>query len=297
MGSGCAARVQPKQFYIARGSTAHVAFSDSGKYFGASVLVLDLKIPVEAVPAGVSFRPFLLFNSCIATMNPNPAGKKTTDADKPTEHPDRDQLVAFGLGKLESDEAEKIADHLDLCHDCSETISNLQDDTFVSLVRNVPVPDNGFDHEPQVGNAQQLAADVTVDSTSGANEDARDSTELPSELRDHPRYEVLELIGRGGMGDVYKAQHKVMSRVVALKVIKPELVRNEAAVARFQREVQAAARLHHGKIVTAYDAEQAGDLHYLVMEFVDGVNLDEVIRDRGALPVAEACSSWEYVVM
>lgn len=210
--------------------------------------------------------------------------------DTPTEHPDKDQLVAFGLGKLDSDEAEKIADHLDSCKDCSETIVRMQDDTFVSLVRNAPAPDHIPDREPLKSNEQECAIDVTLDSSAYATLDAGDSTELPSELRDHPRYEILELIGRGGMGDVYKAQHKVMNRVVALKVIKPELVRNDAAVARFQREVQAAARLHHPRIVTAYDAEQAGNLHYLVMEFVDGVNLDEVIRDRGALPVAEACN-------
>ena len=210
--------------------------------------------------------------------------------DSPIKHPDKDQLVAFGLGKLDSDEAEKIADHLDSCHDCSETIVNLQDDTFVSLVRRAPSPNDSRDGEQLASNAHERAVDVTVDSSSGATEDTSGSTELPSELRNHPRYEILELIGRGGMGDVYKAQHKVMNRVVALKVIKPELVRNEAAVARFQREVQAAAQLHHGKIVTAHDAEQAGNLHYLVMEFVDGVNLDEVVRDRGALPVAEACN-------
>ena len=208
----------------------------------------------------------------------------------PIQHPDRDKLVAFGLGKLDFDEAEKIADHLDSCHDCSETIISMQDDTFVSLVRNTPARENNPDQEPQVRSVSESAVDVTLDSSSEARRDATDSPELPAELRDHPRYEILELIGRGGMGDVYKAQHKVMNRAVALKVIKPELVRNEAAVARFQREVQAAARLHHAKIVTAHDAAQAGDLHYLVMEYVDGVNLDEVIRARSALPVGEACN-------
>jgi serine/threonine protein kinase len=93
------------------------------------------------------------------------------------------------------------------------------------------------------------------------------------------------------MGDVYQAQHRVMNRLVALKVIKPKLVQNEAAVQRFRREVQAAARLHDRNIVTAYDAEQAGSLHFLVMEYVEGVNLDEVVRRRGALPVAEACDA------
>jgi WD40 repeat protein/serine/threonine protein kinase len=203
-------------------------------------------------------------------------------------HPAEDELLAFGLGKLDPAEAEKIAEHLDSCRDCSETIVGLEDDTFVSLVRNslAPSPTEQSDSQPA---KVPLSPEATVDVASGLTDGSSELADLPRELCEHARYEILELIGRGGMGDVYTAQHKVMNRVVALKVIKPELVQNETAVGRFQREVQAAARLHHGNIVTAYDAEQAGDLHYLVMEFVDGVNLDEVIHDRGSLPVAEAC--------
>jgi hypothetical protein len=132
-------------------------------------------------------------------------------------------------------------------------------------------------------------ADATPAGSSRQFPAAAHPAKLPQALADHPRYRIVELLGRGGMGDVFKAQHKLMNRLVALKVIKPELVRNEAAVRRFQREVQAAARLHHANIVTAFDAEQAGDLHFLVMEYVDGVNLDEVMRERGQLPVADAC--------
>jgi len=152
----------------------------------------------------------------------------------------------------------------------------LEDDTFVSLVRQSPRP-----------LAKQIQA--TLDSPSGMTGEAGTLAELPPELRHHPRYQIVELIGRGGMGDVYKAQHKVMDRTVALKVIRPELVKHAAAVERFRREVQAAARLHHANIVTAYDAEQAGDAHFLVMEFVDGVDLSQVVQERGPLPVTAAC--------
>ena len=72
-------------------------------------------------------------------------------------------------------------------------------------------------------------------------------------------------------------------------MIKPELVKNDAAVERFRREVQAAASLRHANIVTAHDAEQAGNLHFLVMEYVNGTNLDEVISTDGRLSVQEAC--------
>ena len=94
------------------------------------------------------------------------------------------------------------------------------------------------------------------------------------------------------MGAVYLAEHGVMNRRVALKVIKPEYTSNPAAVERFRREIRAAARLHHPNIVAAYDAEQAGETHFLVMEYVDGVSLDRLVAERGPLPVAEAC---EYV--
>ncbi|HVS38669.1 MAG TPA: protein kinase, partial [Gemmataceae bacterium] len=92
---------------------------------------------------------------------------------------------------------------------------------------------------------------------------------VPPELIDHARYRVLALLGQGGMGAVYKAEHKRMERLVALKVVNPSLVHDKSSVQRFHQEVRAAARLHHPNIVTAFDADQAGDLHFLVMEFVE----------------------------
>jgi serine/threonine protein kinase len=77
-------------------------------------------------------------------------------------------------------------------------------------------------------------------------------------------YAVLAEIGAGGMGQVYKAQHRRMKRVVALKVMSSAAMKDEAAVKRFQREVQAAARLEHPNIVTAYDSGEAGSVKYLV---------------------------------
>jgi tRNA A-37 threonylcarbamoyl transferase component Bud32 len=110
------------------------------------------------------------------------------------------------------------------------------------------------------------------------------------ELVNHPRYRVLQLLGHGGMGAVYKAEHQLMKRTVALKVINKELVASPSTVERFHREVRVAARLHHPHIVTAYDADQAGDVHFLVMEFIQGSDLHKVVADRGPLPVAQACA-------
>jgi serine/threonine protein kinase len=92
------------------------------------------------------------------------------------------------------------------------------------------------------------------------------------------------------MGSVYLAEHRHMERHVALKVISPEMINNADAVRRFRQEVTAAARLGpHANIVAVHDAEQAGDLHFLVMEFVEGQCLADYLRTRGPLPIAEAC--------
>jgi len=103
------------------------------------------------------------------------------------------------------------------------------------------------------------------------------------------QYRILDQLGRGGMGRVFKAEHQTMHRVVALKVLAPELMKTDRARRFFEREVRAAARLVHPNIVTAYDANQSGDRHYLVMEFVDGPNLHDFIHERGPLPVGQAC--------
>jgi formylglycine-generating enzyme required for sulfatase activity len=102
-------------------------------------------------------------------------------------------------------------------------------------------------------------------------------------------YVLLELLGQGGMGQVFKARHRLMKRVVALKVIRKELVGDADAVARFHREVEAVAQLSHPNVVTAYDAGQAGDVHFFAMEYVEGTDLARLVADRGPLPVAVAC--------
>ena len=101
-------------------------------------------------------------------------------------------------------------------------------------------------------------------------------------------YVVLDRIGRGGMGKVYKARHRRMDRIVALKLL-PFSVRNSPeAVKRFDQEIRAAARLFHPNIVTAYDADVSEDRYFLVMEYVDGKDLLKVVSRRGPLGIDEA---------
>jgi eukaryotic-like serine/threonine-protein kinase len=98
-------------------------------------------------------------------------------------------------------------------------------------------------------------------------------------------YLILDKIGAGGMGQVFKAQHRRMKRIVALKLLPPSMLKNANSIKRFQREVEAAAKLMHTNIVTAFDAGQS---HYLVMEYVEGRDLSAIVKDRGPLPIDEA---------
>ena len=102
------------------------------------------------------------------------------------------------------------------------------------------------------------------------------------------RYKIMEQIGGGGMSLVYRAKDIYLNRVVAIKVLREQLTSDEEFVARFRREAQAVASLSHGNIVSIYDVGQEKDIYYLVMEMIEGKNLKEVIKERGALPVGEA---------
>ncbi|MEK6237866.1 MAG: serine/threonine protein kinase, partial [Planctomycetales bacterium] len=103
-------------------------------------------------------------------------------------------------------------------------------------------------------------------------------------------YCIEAMIGQGGMGTVYKGLHRRMQRTIAVKTLRADpIVSNDAeAVPRFEREVRAAAKLSHPNIVTAFDAGEQDGWLYLVMEFVDGRNLEKKVREDGALGVAEA---------
>jgi eukaryotic-like serine/threonine-protein kinase len=102
-------------------------------------------------------------------------------------------------------------------------------------------------------------------------------------------YRILDQLGQGGMGRVYKAMHQTMNRVVALKVLAPQMVSTARAHQLFLREVQAAAQLSHPNIVMAFDANYTEGRHYLAMEYVDGPNLERFVKKHGSLPVGLAC--------
>ena len=104
------------------------------------------------------------------------------------------------------------------------------------------------------------------------------------------RYEILELIGSGGMSFVYRAKCHKLNRLVAIKVLKDEFSKNDEFVYKFKMEAQSAAGLSHPNIVNVYDVIDEGDLHYIVMEYVEGITLKTYIRERKFLDIKEAIS-------
>jgi serine/threonine protein kinase len=102
-------------------------------------------------------------------------------------------------------------------------------------------------------------------------------------------YCLVEPLGRGGAGRVYKAVHTTMARAVAIKVIPRRVLKQGGDLNSFKREVQAAAQLQHPNIVTAYDAAQSKGVYFLVMEYVAGPSLLELVKEQGPLPVSLAC--------
>jgi serine/threonine protein kinase len=198
-------------------------------------------------------------------------------------HPDERQLAALKVGKLEPPESVEIERHVATCDTCCEVLQTLPDDSLVNLLLE---PNTGRVAPTEVV-APSNPAEAPTLAPQGA--DADDPTAIPPALAAHPRYRIFELLGTGGMGAVFKAQHQLMERVVALKVINRSLIDHPSAGERFRREVRAAARLCHPNIVTAYDAEQADDSHFLVMEYVEGTDLATLLAENGSLRIPQAC--------
>ena len=200
-------------------------------------------------------------------------------------HPTAQALALFGTGKLSATQTATVAAHLETCADCRNAVAGLPPDSFLGKVR---AAKPGGTQLPPGPAPVRLAASPSIAGRPAAPSAA--PANVPPELVNHPKFRIVRELGRGGMGVIYLAEHRVMEKHVALKVISPAVLDNpQAALARFHAEAKAAGKLDHQNVARAYDADQAGNLHFLVMEFVEGTDLAKVLEKRGPLPVANAC--------
>ncbi len=201
------------------------------------------------------------------------------------------QLRAYLLGRLSEPESEQLEAHLQQCTLCEETVANLEaDDTLAGHLRSIKADADEPEDESVAVVARQIkqrvSQDLAMASASSQTENSPEPSGLAGPL---DGYELLERIGRGGMGAVYRARHQRLDRFVAVKLLPPRIARDPEAIARFQREMRAVGRLHHGSIVTATDAGECQGTHYLVMELVDGLDLARIARTLGPLEIGAAC--------
>ena len=167
-----------------------------------------------------------------------------------------------------------------------------------ALVENAP---QGLCPACLLKRALQTETSAGIGGASAAADTTPFAPPTPADLAPHfPELEILELLGYGGMGVVYKARQKRLNRLVALKILSPRIGKEPAFAERFAREAQALARLNHPHIVTVHDFGQSGELFYFVMEYVEGVNLRQLlnagrIAPREALAIVpQICEALQF---
>jgi serine/threonine protein kinase len=204
--------------------------------------------------------------------------------------PNTNQLEQYAVGTLPDSLADRVIGHVDSCAVCQSQLDALAGkakDHVVAQLRGAAVPTDPFVDEQAFQRALNAVRQFGQQPSATEKEKVKASSSgEPKLLRD---YRVLEKLGEGGMGTVYKALHTKLEKVVALKLLPADRMKDTQAVDRFHREMKAVGRIEHPNIVRASDAGEADGRHFLVMEYVDGVDLAALTSRTGQLPVAEAC--------
>jgi serine/threonine protein kinase/WD40 repeat protein len=199
-------------------------------------------------------------------------------------HPSADKLRGFGIGQLDDADAVAVMSHLDSCTQCQKAVAAVTSDYFLDRLREArsrsgtPLPGKSLSEL-----ARSLYGTIPPSTSAPAVSD------LPPELANHPQYELVSELGRGGMGVVYLARHRLSGRPEVLKVMNKELMVRSGSKERFLREIKSAAMLDHPNVVKMYTAMEMGDLMVLVMEYVKGEDLAKLVKVKGRLPVPNAC--------
>ena len=181
-------------------------------------------------------------------------------------HPTDETLHAHALGQLDRAATESVGNHLKSCAECGVRSGELASGRLAERIREIRGVADG------AGPMMSSTAGLSVFGAGAAGSPGPPlASTLPPAIADHPNYEILRELGRGGMGVVYLAQNKLLGRTEVLKVVSGHLLNRDGVLDRFQIEIRNAARLHHPNIVTAYSAFRIGESLVLAMEFVEGV--------------------------
>lgn len=198
--------------------------------------------------------------------------------------PEPELLRRYANGLVSEAQADELTSHLRDCPSCQNWLADAQDldDTLVGQLRHSTV-DESFTLEQQCQSAMAVALGALAAAGQGGSDP---ELELPSSIGD---YEIVRSIGRGGMGNVYLAQHMKLDRTVAVKVLASHRLSDPRMHDRFQQEMRAIGSLSHPNIVTAYDARDVDGVALLVTEWIDGLDLKEIVSRTGPLSVANVC--------
>jgi eukaryotic-like serine/threonine-protein kinase len=193
-------------------------------------------------------------------------------------------LQAYQNGTVEAGLLEEVESHLRVCSTCLERLQSvgIADDPLLLALRRQQAPPQPID--PLLAAAVSRALSLQPEALAGSQ-----PVMLACGTMLH-EYRLLERLGSGGMGTVYRALHVRLDKEVALKVIQPARVRDAGMRERFGREMKAIGKLRHPHIVLATDAGEAQGVLYLVMELEQGADLAKYVREQGGLSVAEACA-------
>ena len=204
-----------------------------------------------------------------------------------TQCPTKNQLKRLSGGQLNEEDSDVLLLHLQACDDCQAEIRTLdhEDDTFIGDLRRLNAAEDSADDfamEPEyrVATTRALAAIGTLEAS-------EQTADLPKEFGD---YQIVRSIGRGGMGSVYLGRHAKLDRRVAIKILAKHRRWDEVMHERFETEMRVIGGLNHPNIVVAHDAREVDDVAVLVTEYIDGLNVSELMKRTGRLEIPEACA-------
>ena len=178
-------------------------------------------------------------------------------------------LERYAVGRCDAVNAAVIEAHVLTCDGCCAKLANPPKDPLLNQLAA---------HSSLAGDTDRGLASTDVQATTNKY---ANNNHFADRLAGHPKYRFVREIGAGGMGVVYQAEHRVMNRMVAPKVIAPRLLQDEDVKTRFRREVEIAAKLQHPNVVAAFDADEIDGHLFLVSEYIDGQSVDQRNRVRG----------------